>query len=200
MTTEEIILQAATRVFQEKGYAAARMDEIAKEAGINRALLHYYFRSKEKMFDLIFAVKFKSFFSGVAALFLAEIPIFEKVAALVDLELSMLSQNPELPLFIIGELNRNPERLIKMMQKNNVNMAAVVQMLDMQLHKEYEAGIIKKISGYAFVLNLMGLCLYPFIAKNLITSLAGMEKDAFLMMVSGRKQEITDFIIGGLKA
>lgn len=200
MTTEELILQAATRVFQEKGFAAARMDEIAKEAGINRALLHYYFRSKEKMFDIIFAVKFKAFFSGVAGIFQAEISIFDKVTALVDLELSVISQNPELPLFIIGELNRNPERLIKMMQKNNVNMAAILVQLEKQLQEEYLAGKIKKFTAYAFVLNIMGLCLYPFIAKNLIIHIVGVEKEKFLEFVSGRKQEITDFIIAGMKA
>lgn len=200
MTTEDQILEAATRVFLQKGYGAARMDEIAKEAGINRALLHYYFRSKEKMFELVFSTKFKSFFSGVAGVLSSDLPIFEKVRALVDVELSILSLNADLPVFIFGELNRDPKRLFDLIQANHFSLQEIIIKLEAQLEREHAEGKIKKISAVSFLMNVMGLCIYPFIAKNIVTTVAGIDKQYFLQLAASRKEELTRFIIDGLKA
>jgi len=199
MTTEEQILQAATKIFTEKGFAAARMDEIAKEAGINRALLHYYFRSKDKMFEIIFEEKFRNFFAGIYGILSSEMPILEKIAAVVEHELQMLVQHPEIPIFILNEINVNPERMISRVNREDASIPEAVKMLDAQIQKEFEQGLIKKIGGFSLVLEIMSLCIYPFVAKNLIMGVMGMDREAFLQFVLNRKQEIIGILQNGIK-
>jgi AcrR family transcriptional regulator len=199
LTTEEQILQAATKVFTEKGFAAARMDEIAKEAGINRALLHYYFRSKEKMFEIIFEDKFRSFFAGIYGILSSDLPILEKIAAVVDHELQTLVKHPEIPIFILNEINVNPERMIRRIHREDASIPEAVKMLDAQIQKEFEQGIIKRIGGFSLVIEIMSLCIYPFVAKNLIMGVTGMDREAFLQFALSRKQEIIGILQNGIK-
>ncbi len=200
LTTEELIINAAAKIFTEKGYAAARMDDIANEAGINRALLHYYYRSKEKMFSIIFERQFEKFFSGIAAILTKDTSLFEKIALLVEHELNMLSQHPELPLFVLGELTRNPDLIINRLKNSPLAPQTIFQKLNEQAKKEYEAGIIKKIDGASLMMNIMGLCIYPFAAKPLVQFFFNAEREEFIKMAAGRKDEIIDFIISGIKA
>lgn len=200
LTTEELILKAAAKIFTEKGYAAARMDDIANEAGINRALLHYYYRSKEKMFAIIFEKQFEKFFSGVASTLSSQKTIFEKIALLVEHELNMLSQHPDLPLFVLGELTRNPDLIINKLKNSPLSPQSIFKAIDDQLKKEHEAGIIKKIDGASLMINIMALCVYPFAAKALVQFFTGAGREEFIKIASSRKNEIIDFIICGIKA
>lgn len=199
MTTEEQILQAATKVFTQKGFAAARMDEIAKEAGINRALLHYYFRSKDKMFDIIFESKFNEFFAGVYGLLSSDKPILEKIEAVVDLELETLAKHPDMPIFVLNEINVNPERMVKRIDRDDSPISKALAKLDAQIQEEHEKGIIKKVSGFSLVIAIMSLCIYPFVAKNIIMGLMKLDQEAFKKFVLSRKQEITQFLQNGIK-
>ena len=119
--SEELIVNAAMKVFTRRGFAAARMEEIAKEAGINRALLHYYFKDKETMFNIIFETRFKEFFAGLFKEFQSNASFFEKIRRIVDHEISTLSKNPDLARFIIMEIAQQPERLIQFGQKLGLN-------------------------------------------------------------------------------
>ena len=98
---EKAILEAARKVFTHRGFAGARMDEIAKEAGINRALLHYYFRSKEKLFDLVFAQRAREFFLGLAAIIGGPGSLENKIKAIVEHDIDMIRSQPDLPIFIM---------------------------------------------------------------------------------------------------
>ncbi|MCE1187865.1 MAG: TetR/AcrR family transcriptional regulator [Ignavibacteria bacterium] len=199
MNTEEKILEAAKKVFTRNGYAAARMDEIASEAGINRALLHYYFRSKDKLFQLIFEERFEQFFSGVAAILSSDKTIFQKVTSLVEHELNTLIKHPDIPIFVLNEINRNPDFIIQRMKTSNINVHQIFGLLDTQLKAEAAAGIIKELPVVSFFFNVMGLCIYPFVARNLISALVKMPKNETLELLRNRKEEITRFIIDGLR-
>jgi TetR/AcrR family transcriptional regulator len=199
-STEELILDAALKVFTEKGYAAARMEEIAHEAGINRALLHYYYRSKEKMFTIIFEKQFTKFISGIAKIVSSDVAIFEKIELLVTHELDMFSKNPDIPLFILGELSKNPELMVKRLAENLGSVKVMVKKINEQIKSEYEKGIIKNIPGYSLMLNIMSLCIYPFAARSIVGFITGQSMDEFVKVASGRKQEIIEFVINGIKA
>ena len=199
MTTEEQILQAATKVFTEKGFAAARMDEIAKEAGINRALLHYYFRSKDKMFEIIFEDKFHKFFYGVFGIFTSDLPILEKIEKIVEFELETLTVHPEIPIFVLNEINVNPERMLKRMNSAGSPIADAVKKLNEQIAKEHEQGTIKMINGFSLVIAIISLCIFPFVAKNVIMGVGGMDKEAFREFALGRKQDIIGILQNGIK-
>ena len=200
LTTEELILEAAAKVFTEKGFAAARMDDIANEAGINRALLHYYYRNKQKMFSIIFEKQFQNFFSGIASILTSDISLFDKIAKLVEHELNMLSKHPDIPLFVLGELTRDPDMLINRLKNSPLAPMHIFNILNEQVKSEYEKGTIKKIEAYSLMMNIMGLCVYPFAAKPLVQFFLGMERDKFIDIALSRKDELIDFIISGIKA
>ena len=96
-STEQIILEAAKKVFVRKGMAGARMQDIADEAGINKALLHYYFRNKEKLFEMIFMEAAEKFFPRINAIFDSDQPLFEKIESFCEEYISVVMENPYLP-------------------------------------------------------------------------------------------------------
>ena len=127
--TEKLILDAAMRVFTQRGFDGARTEDIAKEAGINRALLHYYYRDKQTMFDMIFEVRFKEFFGGIFQIFSSDSPLLVKIKLLIDHEITMLLKHPDLARFIITEVANKPERLIEQGQKLRVNPRMFIESL-----------------------------------------------------------------------
>src|SRR5680860_1428715 len=102
--TEEKILHAAQTVFIQKGMDGARMQEIANEAGINKALLHYYFRTKQKLFEAIFKKVFKQIFPKIETFILSDLPFEEKLGVFIDNYIDLLIKNPYFPAFILKEM------------------------------------------------------------------------------------------------
>jgi TetR/AcrR family transcriptional regulator len=113
--TEEKIFEAATDVFVEKGMDGARMQDIATLAGINKALLHYYFRTKDQLFSKVFEKIAKRMFSKFAPVFDENLTLEEKIRFFFNAHISFMKDNPRLPGFILNELNRNPARIKKLL-------------------------------------------------------------------------------------
>lgn len=199
-STEELILDAAMKVFTKKGFAAARTEEIAKEAGINRALLHYYYRDKQTMFNLIFESRFKEFFKGLFVIFEADnISLFEKISRMVDHEINTLTKHPDLARFIITEIAQQPELLIEYGKKLGVNPRLFIEGFEKQVSKEVSAGTIKSIDGKQLLINIMSLCIYPFVAKPIIQTMMTVDEATFYQMTEQRKKELSEFIINAIK-
>ena len=198
--TEELILDAAMKVFTRKGFSAARMEEIAKEAGINRALLHYYYRDKQTMFNLIFESRFKEFFKGLFVIFEADnISLFEKISRMVDHEISTLTRHPDLARFIITEIAQTPDLLIEYGKKLGVNPRLFIEAFEKQVLKEVSEGMIKPIEGKQLLINIMSLCIYPFVAKPVIQTMMTVDEATFYQMTEMRKKEVSEFIINAIK-
>lgn len=198
--TEELILDAAMKVFTRKGFAAARTEEIAKEAGINRALLHYYYRDKQTMFNLIFESRFKEFFKGLFVIFEADnISLFDKIRRMVEHEINTLTKHPDLARFIITEIAHQPELLIEYGKKLGVNPRLFIEAFEKQVFKEVSAGIIKPIEGKQLLINVMSVCIYPFVAKPIIQTMMALDEVSFYEMTEQRKKEISEFIINAIK-
>jgi len=106
--TQSKIFEAATEVFEEKGYTGARMQEIADRAGINKALLHYYFRTKDQLFMAVFHVLLKKMFEKILSIFMEEATFKEKMRRFLDEHIEFLIRNPKLPIFLLNEISRNP--------------------------------------------------------------------------------------------
>jgi TetR/AcrR family transcriptional regulator len=199
-TTEELILDAAMKVFTRKGFAAARMEEIAKEAGINRALLHYYHRDKQTMFNRIFESRFKEFFKGLFVIFESDnISLFEKIKRMVDHEISTLIKHPDLARFIITEIAQSPDLLIEYGKKLGVNPRMFIEAFERQVAKEVSDGIIKPIEGKQLLINIMSLCIYPFVARPIIQTMMTVDETNFYQMAEQRKKEVSEFIINAIK-
>jgi AcrR family transcriptional regulator len=195
--TEEKILQSAKNIFIAKGMDGARMQEIADDAGINKALLHYYFRSKEKLFDAIFQDAFKKFVPVMSDVFQSGEPFFKKIETFIYKYLTVLDENQFIPLFIMRELNRNPDRLFNLIMGTNLKpmifFNAIIQ--------EMEKGTIKKLDPRHLMVHILSLCVFPYAAKPLVKKVLFYDDDEeYRKFLVERKKEVTNFVINAIKA
>ena len=196
-STEEKIMNAAREVFTQKGFAATRMQEIADVAGINKGLLHYYFRSKNKLFHAVFDEAFGQFALRINEVFAADMPLFEKIEAFVSRYMDILIANPALPSFVINELNQKGGAFVNdlMNRKSKPNPLPLIG----QIQMEVQAGRIREVNPFHLVLNMISLCVFPFIARPLFQGIARVDDQAYLKIMDNRKQEIIDFIHNAIR-
>lgn len=197
--TEDVILDAAMKVFTRRGFAGARMEEIAKEAGINRALLHYYFRDKETMFNLIFETRFNEFFSGIGRILSSDFPLFEKIRQMINHEIDTLVTHPDIPRFVIMEVASQPERLIQYGQKMGFNPRQLLTIFTEQVNAAVEKKEIIPIDSRQLLMNVMSTCIYPFVAKPIIKTMMQMDENSFAVLMENRKKDLYDFIMKAIR-
>lgn len=195
-STEEKILAAAKQVFMEKGIDGARMQDIADKAGINKALLHYYFRSKDKLFEMIFMEAARQFLPKVASIMSSELPLYEKVEKFVNEYINTLLQNPTLPIFILNEINRNPKDAIK---KIFGNQRPPIDKVEEHIAKLVKKGEIKPIKGYELMVNMVSLCIFPFLARPMVQWITKANDEEFVQMMEQRKKTVVKFVIDSIK-
>jgi AcrR family transcriptional regulator len=193
----EKILAAARRVFLVKGMAGARMQDIADEAGINKALLHYYFSSKEKLFEVIFLEEAKKFFPKINMIFESNLSLFEKIEVFTKEYIEVMQENPYLPMFILTQINQDSDKFLnKILGKTNQPNP---QHLLAQIEQEVEKGTIQPISPVQLLMNLLSMCVFPFIGKPMMMHKIGLDELQFRRLMEQRKQEIPRFIINAIK-
>lgn len=196
-STEQKILAAAKQVFTQHGLAGARMQDIADKAGINKALLHYYFRSKEKLFEVIFHEAFAQFLPRLNHVIESDMPLFEKIEQFAGNYIEMAIANPYLPLFVLNEMNKHPEAFFQKVWASN---KPKVEILVAQIKEGQQLGHIKNIAPAQLVMNIMSLCVFPFVGKPLFKMIMHMEEAQFGQLMEQRKKEVAAFIIAAIKA
>ncbi|WP_297090820.1 TetR/AcrR family transcriptional regulator [uncultured Draconibacterium sp.] len=193
--TEEKILKAAQTVFIQKGMDGARMQEIANEAGINKALLHYYFRSKQLLFNAIFKKVFGKILPNIMQMVRSNRPIEDKLGLFIENYIDLLSKNPFLPTFILKEINRDAAFLAKVIKSNGINPTEVFNMLE----QEMEKGNIRKMDPREVLINILSLSIFPIAAKPLMSVMFFENKqkdyDAF---IEQRKTSVKEFILNSI--
>lgn len=189
--TEKKIFDAATEIFEEKGMAAARMQDIADRAGINKALLHYYFRTKEKLFKAVFDVLAEKMFGKFAGILEKNMSFDDKIRFFYIEHMTFLQKNPRLPLFILNEINRNPGLLDKFLKKINIkNIRSKISNDDSVRMSENEI--------MHLLVSIVSLSVFPVAARPILTGIleqAGLEYDSFIRQ---RKTVVPDFIINAV--
>jgi len=194
---EERILAAARKVFTTKGMAGARMQDIADEADINKALLHYYFRDKDKLFEVVFMEEAQKFFPKINAIFNSDAPLFEKIENFVNEYMDEMLENPYLPWFVLNEVNRDPDQFMyKIWGKENLPKPG--KFLE-QIEKELEMGTIKRIHPMHLLMNLLSMTIFPFVAKPMMIRNLRMNEMQFRQAMEQRRKEIPKFIIDAIK-
>jgi TetR/AcrR family transcriptional regulator len=180
-----------------KGLAGARMQDIADEAGINKALLHYYFRSKERLFEMIFMEAAQKLFPKINFIFESNMPLFEKIEHFADEYITVMVENPYLPSFVLNEINRDP---IPFFKKLNEKFGFPDPALFLkQIEKEIRKGSIKRISPVQLLMNMLSLCIFPFMAKPMFQLRFGLGETAFRDFMEQRKKEVPKFIIESIR-
>ncbi|HEU4574858.1 MAG TPA: TetR/AcrR family transcriptional regulator [Chitinophagaceae bacterium] len=196
-TTEDKILAAAKKVFVRKGMAGARMQDIADEAGINKALLHYYFRNKKVLFEVIFTEAAARLFPKINEVFSSDKSLFEKIRDFCEEYIRVIEENPYLPLFVLNEINQDPAYFLKKVWPGKSRPQP--EKLLAQIEKEVKAGVIKPLHPLQLLLNLLSMTIFPFVAKPLLQKNFGMTEQQFRTVMEQRKKEIPAFIIAAIK-
>lgn len=189
--TENQILVAAREVFIAKGYEGARMQEIADKAGINKALLHYYFRSKENLFDAVFSEVAANLFPSMRQVLESELGIKEKITFFVKIYLTALQENPYIPAFVINTLNTSPERFLKHLKKSGLNPGHIQAQID----HEAGQGLIRAIKAEHLMVNIIAMCIFPFVARPIVQNIFAMDDEKYNTYLDARQSEITDFVL-----
>lgn len=201
--TERRILEAARRVFVRRGTAGARMQEIAAEAGVNQALLHYYFRSKDRLAATVFQEAAGRLLPAIVELLASDATIEEKVERFVHLYIDAVRRSPFLPGYIVAELHQQPERLTGLVAAAGaaprLAVQAVRQRLGAQLRDAQAAGTMRPITPEQLFVNMLGLSVMPFLARPLLDSLLGMDDEAFGRFLDERRAELPGLILRGLR-
>jgi TetR/AcrR family transcriptional regulator len=202
--TESRILDAAHTVFLRRGTAGARMTEIAREAGVNQALLHYYFRSKQRLAEAVFRRAIGQFFPVLVGVLASDAPIEEKVRLVAAAQIDMLLRNRFLPGYLLAELNHYPERAEQLLSTMAGTSASNVRSrmfgtLGPQLEDAARRGALRPITPQEFVLNLVSMIVYPFAARPLVMAIMGLDDAAFGTMMERRKSELPAFFLAALR-
>jgi len=193
INTEEKILEAAKDVFVENGLSGARMQEIANKAGINKSLLHYYYRSKEKLFGTVFKFIFSKLSVKIFDIFESEDDFFTKLEKFVENYLNLLIKNPIIPMFILNELNKKGENTaVAILKSAGIN----INKFEIMVQQEIEAGTIKESTDpKKLIINILGLCIFPIIGRPLTQEIVfNGDKAGYDKYLSQRKDEIIEII------
>ncbi len=185
--TEEKILQAAEEIFLKQGYDGSRMQAIADLAGINKAMLHYYFRSKDQLFERIFKEKYGGFFPTIEGLISSQINFIDKICTFAEKYTLFLIENPYLPLFVINNINKNPD-FAKNLPLN------LPKTLVMSYMEDAEKGLCRLMNPAQLFMSIFGMCIFPFIGKPMIQKVTGENDEDFKELMKMRSNEIKEHI------
>ncbi len=175
--TELKIVASAEKLFYQKGKAGTSMQDIANDAGINRTLLNYYFRTKDQLFEAVFRKAMASFVPNLAAMFASDIDFQKLVPKLIHTIIDTMIANPQIPIFVLQELSSNPERMPQVIKEMGIDPELVIKKVEGQPH------------FMQLIINLISLCIFPFAARPVVTGLFfNGDKDAFVEAMHQRKE------------
>jgi len=195
-STEEKILEAAKKVFVIHGLEGTSMQQIADEAKINKSLLHYYFRTKEKLFGTVLKYALKFIVPQMKGILNSEDHIFIKIERLVGEYMELLMKNKFIPAFIMHEINRNPDSLFQIMQNSGIDAKIFID----QFAEEIKNGRIRPMDPRHLIINIMSLCIFPVAARPLMQRVFFENSEmAYKQFLEERKKVVTDFIIQSIK-
>lgn len=197
MSTEEKIKEAAKKIFIKRGYAGARMNDIAEELGMNKALLHYYYRSKEKLFEVIFFEVFDTLLPKLKAAVTASQPLREKIQSFISTYIDAIASNPYVPMFILHELSQNPDRFVEKLKQRQA--FPEIGHFILEVMQEMESNSIQRYHPFHFLMNIISMCAFPFVARPMLQAVSGMDDDNWQQLMKERKEEVTRFVLNAIR-
>jgi AcrR family transcriptional regulator len=195
--TEDRIFEAATDVFVEKGMDGTRMQDIANQAGINKSLLHYYYRTKDRLFNAVFEKIAGQLFKRFAPVFDENLTLEEKIRFFFREHIAFLQKNPRLPAFLLNEINRNPARMKELIRTIDVEKLWIT--LEKQHKDELKNYNITRETVPQLMSSIAAISVFPFAARGIFEAIfekMGIDFDEYLEQ---RKKFAADFVISALK-
>jgi TetR/AcrR family transcriptional regulator len=196
---EQTILDTAERLFLEKGFALTSTTEIAKVAGCNQALIHYYFRTKDKLFEAIFAKKAKIFFADFHGIIEEEDSFEEALARVVEAHFDMIRANPQLPFLIVNELTTNPARIESIKSTIGPMIGGLYSRLESALEEEISAGRIRSVSALDLIVTIVSLNAAVFIGAPIMKQAWGLGDEEFERLLDSRRRSNVEFVLNSLR-
>ena len=183
--TEEKIVASAEKLFYQKGKAGTSMQDIADDAGINRTLLNYYFRTKDQLFEAVFRKALGNFVPDLAAMLNTDISFENYVPALVEKVIDTMLENPHIPIFVLQELSSNPERMPQIMKEMGIDPAKGFE----KMRRKGDVSSLAGMDPRQVILNLISLCIFPFAAKPVVLDiLYNGDNEAYIEAMKERKR------------
>ncbi len=192
-TAEDKILEAAKKVFLERGFDGARTQDIATAAGVNKALLHYYFQTKEKLFEAVLDYIIRDFVPKMLHIAQQEQPFNIKIGAIIDNYIDFYMENTHEFLFLINEMHKNPERLKAFI----THTSSFPKMMDFlaYLQREMLIGTIKTMHPIHFMMNIVSLCAMPALASPMLKLVAQLDDTQFKLFIEQRRKIVKQLIL-----
>ena len=197
ISTEEKILESAQDIFHHKGFAGARMQEIADKAEINKGLLHYYFKSKEKLFKQVFKVALNQMLSKLNEALKEETDLFTKIETLINSYITVLSKNIFIPNFVFQEINRDNNFFNENFK--TLNKLDGIKEFENEIQIEIEKGTIEDIDAKQLLINIISLSIFPFVAKPMVKGILALPENDFNTIIEERKTNVAQFIINSIR-
>jgi AcrR family transcriptional regulator len=195
-SSEQRIFDAAHEVFVQKGLHGAKMQEIADRAGINKALLHYYYRTKEKLFETVVRAVIHRALPVFSELIESDKPLFEKIDYFIGFYLQLVSKNPFIPLFLISEMNKHPDHFFENILPKDLPKP---ERFFRQVEEAVTAGLIRPVKPQHLLVNVVSMCIFPVLGRPMMRVLLGMNPDEMKTFMSQREAEIKSFIHASLR-
>ena len=198
ITTEQIILEAAEQEFLDKGFAGAKTTAIAKRAGVNHAMIHYYFRTKENLFTMVFQQKIRILAESFSQSFNEELSFFDQLKLAIGTHFDFIAANPRLLFFVYGEIITNDRRKKMLVQSVFPKLKGIVKRLKDGIDAEVENGTIRFIRPTELLMNIIALNAITFLAMPLLQIIKRNNNEVEKLLKQRRENNI-QFIINGLK-
>lgn len=195
-STEQKIFEAAHAVFTEKGMDGAKMQEIANRAGINKAMLHYYYRTKEQLYHRVARAVVKRAVPIIGQMLEGKEPLEEKITRFIDIYVDLIARNPFIPLFVISEVNKHPDRFFEHVFPSDMPSPSL---FFEQVNAEIDAGRIREVNPKHLIVNIVSMCVFPFVGKPMIRLILGMNAAETKQFLAERKVAVTHFVLSALR-
>lgn len=196
---EQAILEAATKLFLEKGFKSTSTTEIAKVVGCNQALVHYYYRTKDRLFDAIFEKKIGSFIGSLLKISHEDLPFEEKLAKRIETHFDVISEEPKLPLFFFSEISTNPKRMESLKSILGDMPQLAFSQIQNELDIEIKEGTIRQMTVYDLLMTIVSLNIIVFLVEPMFKTVTKISDEEFQQLKERRKQENVHIILKSLK-
>jgi AcrR family transcriptional regulator len=197
---EQIILEVAEKLFVEKGFAGTKTTEIADEAGVNHALLHYYFRTKENLFNRIFEQKLSQVLNSFLIVTDDNTSFFDKLKNGIEAHFDFIGKNPKLPLFVLREVVMDKDRRDFMEKHLFPTGKMLYENFKTSIRKEMKKGAIRPVKAMDVLLNIASLNVFAFVAAQMLFDMDAEEnREKLQIFLEERKKNNVNLIINSLK-